>query len=73
MPNVADKLPDFNRGFIREGTCAQAVLALLTIVERELRERSEIWVAFVDIKKCSRRVRRELFRPVSGGYAPAGE
>ena len=45
------------------------MLALLTIVERELRERSEIWVAFVDIKKCSRRVRRELlwFRMIEIG------
>jgi hypothetical protein len=60
LPTVTDNLTDFNRGFTLEGTCAQAVLALGTVLEREVRERAECFVCFVDIRKAFPRVRREL-------------
>jgi len=60
LPAVSSNLPDFNRGFTCEGTCAQAVLALTTVLEREVRVRTECFVCFVDIRKAFPRVRREL-------------
>ena len=62
IPTAYDKLPDFNRGFISEGSCAQAELALLTLIERELRERSVLFCCMVDITKAFSLVRRHFSR-----------
>ena len=70
IPTAYDKLPDFNRGFISEGSCAQAELALLTLIERELRERSVLFCCMVDIKKVfSAGLKRPAFFLACSGSA----
>ena len=60
LPFVADKIPEQQRGFIDGGSCAQALLALLTVVQRETQENGHLYACFVDIRKAFPRVRREI-------------
>ena len=60
LPFVSDRLPPQQRGFIAEGSCAQALLALLTVIQRETRGGGLVVTCFVDIRKAFPSVRREL-------------
>ena len=43
LPFVADKIPEQQRGFIDGGSCGQALLALLTVVQRETQENGHMY------------------------------
>ena len=60
LPFVADKIPEQQRGFIDGGSCGQALLALLTVVQRETQENGHLYACFVDIRIAFPRVRREI-------------
>ena len=60
MPFDPASFPQQQRGFISEGSCAQALLALLTVVQREIGKGNCIFACFIDIRKAFPRVRREL-------------
>ena len=60
LPFVADKIPEQQRGFIDGGSCGQALLALLTVVQRETQENGHLYACFIDIRKAFPRVRREI-------------
>ena len=47
-------------GYISEGSCAQAILALLTVIQRETGNGGCVFCCFVDIRKAFPRVRREI-------------
>ena len=48
------------RGFISQGSCAQAILALLIVVQRQTGNGGCVFACFVDIRKAFPRVRREI-------------
>ena len=60
LPFVADKIPQQQRGFVDGESCAQALLALLTAVQRETRDFGHLFARFIDIRKAFPRVRREI-------------
>ena len=60
LPSVSASFPQQQRSFISEGSCAQALLALLTVVQREIGKGNCIFACFIDIRKAFPRVRREL-------------
>ena len=60
LPFVSDQIPQQQRGFIDGGSCAQALLALLTAAQRETREFGHLFACFIDIRKAFPRVRREI-------------
>ena len=57
---MSDQIPQQQRGFIDGGSCAQALLALLTAAQRETREFGHLFACFIDILKAFPRVRREI-------------
>ena len=60
LPFVSDQIPQQQRGFIDGGSCAQALLALLTAAQREMRDFGHLFACFIDIRKTFPRVRREI-------------
>ena len=60
LPFVSSSFPQQQRGFISEGSCAQAILALLTVIQRETGSGGCVFACFVDIRKAFPRVRREI-------------
>ena len=65
LPFALSRIPQQQGGFIEGGSCGQALLGLLTLISRSLRERGNhpgVFACFVDIRKAFPRVRRELLR-----------
>ena len=60
LPFVSASFPQQQRGFISEGNCAQAILALLTVIQRETGNGGCVLARFVDIRKAFARLRREI-------------
>ena len=60
LPFVSASFPQQQQGFISEGSCAQAILALLTVIQRETGNGGCVLARFVDIRKAFARLRREI-------------
>ena len=62
LPFVSASFPQQQRGFISEGSCAQAILAPLTVIQRETGSGGCVFACFVDIRKAFPWMTKVTFR-----------